>query len=90
MTQKTEQMIQKLLTGLFYTMLTVMGWLITDRISEVSNTLKDIREDVYSLNSKSLLQEDRTDWIEKEVLKTNKRIDVLQSDFKNLRSNGGN
>ena len=76
--QDLEQLLMKILTLLFASILTVMGWLATTEITSMALTLKEIRNDVSHLNSKALLQEQefkfKFEWMQKELLGFNKRL----------------
>jgi predicted nucleic acid-binding Zn-ribbon protein len=75
MNQKATYIVNQGITLAFSTLFAMIAWFIKVEISEVSDTLKNIKADVEQLNSKSLLLEQRLD-MELRILDQNFSIEL--------------
>lgn len=83
MTKQAENMITKGIAFGFASLLTITGWLAKTEVTSMADTLKEIRKDVSTLNTKALLQEQEVkhqfDWSHEQIALINKRISSLEA-----------
>ena len=83
MTRGVESLATKAFVITFASLMTVIGWLAKAEITNMATTLKDIRKDVYTLNSKTMMQEQKYEYkfqlVEKDILALKIRLLALEN-----------